>query len=70
MIDPYHFPVASAPRATQASAIASVARGPQIWTPKISSYSSAATIFTNPAVSPRILALPIAEKGNLEVLTV
>jgi hypothetical protein len=55
--------------ATHASAINSVACGPMMCTPRISSYFFSLTIFTKPSSSPMMRALPEAENGNLPTFT-
>ena len=65
MMRPSSSDVVSRAMPTQASASSSVAWGPMMWTPRTSSYFFSATILTKPSVSPRMRALPEAEKGNL-----
>src|SRR5207244_6941711 len=55
--------------ATHASAISSVACGPMMCTPKISSYFVSLTTFTNPSSSPMMRALPEALNGNVPTFT-
>jgi hypothetical protein len=47
----------------------SVARGPMMWTPRISSYFFSATILTNPSVSFAIFARPRTPNGNVPTRT-
>ena len=46
----------------------SVAWGPMMWTPSVSSVSLFAMIFANPSYSPPMSALPTAWNGTLAVL--
>ena len=61
--------VASSSNATDASAIRSVACGPMMWTPSVSSVSLFATTFAKPSYSPPMIALAIAWNGTLPILT-
>src|SRR6185369_204644 len=57
--------VASRSKATDASAIRSVACGPMMWIPRVSSVSLFAMTFAKPSYSPPMIALAIAWNGTL-----
>jgi len=60
--------VASRSKATDASAIRSVACGPMMWIPRVSSVSLFAMTFAKPSYSPPMIALAIAWNGTLPTL--
>ena len=61
-------PRAATPRL--ASAMRSVACGPMMWTPSVSSVSLSAMTLTKPSYSPPMIALAIAWNGTLPILSV
>ena len=61
--------VASSSKPSDASAMRSVACGPTMWTPSVSSVSASAMTLAKPSYSPPMIALAIAWNGTLPILT-
>ena len=65
---PISHAVASSSKASDASAMRSVACGPTMWTPRVSWFSVLVMTFAKPSYSPPMMALAIAWNGTFPTL--